>query len=289
MTRDQLIHLIRSKKSFLCVGLDSDIEKIPPHLLNEPDPVFAFNRAIIDATLPYAVAYKPNLAFYEAAGSKGIASLEKTVAYLNSLPEKVFTIADAKRGDIGNTARCYAKAFFETIPFDAVTLSPYMGIDTITPYLDYPDKWAIVLALTSNEGSQDFQLLNPQSPPLLDRLGIKFCQRKDLFELVIQRSLELDEADRVMFVVGATQGEMIKAVREIAPDSFLLVPGVGAQGGSLDMVVKNGINKDCGLLVNASRSIIYASSGQDFHQSAAKEAGKLQQQMAKLLDQYSIG
>lgn len=288
MTRDQLIHLIRSKKSFLCVGLDSDVEKIPPHLLAEPDPLFAFNKAIIDATLPYAVAYKPNLAFYEAAGSAGIVSLEKTITYLNNLPEKVFTIADAKRGDIGNTARCYAKAYFETIPFDAVTLSPYMGMDTIAPYLEYPGKWAIVLALTSNEGSQDFQLVKPQSTAFLEKLGIKFCHRKDLFELVIERSLELDGADRVMFVVGATQGEMIKAVRDIAPGNFLLVPGVGAQGGSLEMVADNGMNKDCGLLVNASRSIIYASSGIDFQQSAAEEARKLQQQMAELLLQHQI-
>jgi orotidine-5'-phosphate decarboxylase len=283
MNRKQLTGLIRNKRSFLCVGLDSDMEKIPASLKQLDDPVFEFNRRIIDATLPYTVAYKPNLAFYEASGSRGMISLEKTINYLNALPEKVLTIADAKRGDIGNSASYYAKAFFETLGFDAVTVSPYMGGDTIEPFLRYKDKWTILLALTSNAGAEDFQMLKPQSPAVLEKLGVKIAGWKRLFEIVMEKSLSWGSNEQIMFVVGATQADLMKAVREIAPDTFLLVPGVGAQGGSLEDVAGFGFSKDCGLLVNASRSIIFASGGDDFEEAAALEAQKMQRQMEAIM------
>ncbi|MFN3557298.1 MAG: orotidine-5'-phosphate decarboxylase [Bacteroidales bacterium] len=289
MNRSELVSLIRQKKSFLCVGLDSDPEKIPAFLKeNFEDPVYEFNRQIIDATLPYAVACKPNIAFYESMGSAGWKTLEKTMEYLNSLPAKVFSIADAKRGDIGNSAAHYARAFFDTLGFDAVTVSPYMGEDSVAPFLAYKDKWTILLALTSNAGSEDFQVLQPQIPALLERLGIRATYWKKLYELVMEKALTWENAQQIMFVVGATQAEMLSQVREIAPDSFLLVPGVGAQGGSLEQVAQNGMNKDCGLLVNASRSILYASSGEDFTQAAAHEARKMQEEMEKLLKDKGI-
>lgn len=267
MTREELFSQIRKKQSFLCVGLDTDIRKIPQYLLQTEDPIFEFNKQIIDATLPYTVAYKPNLAFYESLGSKGLISLEKTMEYL---PADVFTIADAKRGDIGNTSGMYARAFFENMNFDSVTVAPYMGSDSVTPFLPYPGKWVILLAATSNAGSQDFQDLRLQS-------GEK------LYERVISQSTEWATADNMMYVVGATRPESLLDVRRIVPDHFLLIPGVGAQGGSLEEVCKYGMNAQCGLLVNSSRGIIYASSGTDFATRAAAEAQKLQQQMAELL------
>ncbi len=244
------------------------------------DPVFEFNKRIVDATLPYTVAYKPNLAFYEALGSKGLASLEKTMAYIQSLQDDVFTIADAKRGDIGNTAAMYAKAFFRQMNFDAVTVSPYMGMDSLEPFLQYQDKWTIVLALTSNAGSGDFQKLYT----LAENAAIQPGNGKKLYETVMEKSVQAaGEQGQLMFVVGATHGEMIRNVRAVAPDNFLLVPGVGAQGGSLSSVAENGLNAHCGLLVNASRSIIFASSGEDFEKAAAREAFRMQQEMEQLL------
>jgi orotidine-5'-phosphate decarboxylase len=283
MNRSQLIELIRRKRSFLCVGLDTDASKIPSVLHHHEDPVFEFNKRIIDATLPYTVAYKANLAFYEALGSQGMRSLEKTMDYLNNLEEEVFTIADAKRGDIGNSASYYAKAFFEGMNFDALTVNPYMGYDSLEPYLKYKDKWTVVLALTSNKGSEDFQMIQPQAPTLLEKLGLKAQNWKRLFELVLEKSVTWAGNDQLMFVVGATQSELMKAVREIAPDNFLLVPGVGAQGGSLDQVAANGFSKDCGLLVNASRSIIFASSGSEFEAAAANEAREMRKHMEQIL------
>jgi len=275
MDRKKLVEIIKSKRSFLCVGLDTDIKKVPAHLRKDHDPIFSFNKAIIDATLPYTVAFKPNLAFYEALGSKGIISLEKTIEYLGKFSDQIFTIADAKRGDIGNTAECYARAFFESMNFDAVTLSPFMGLDTIEPFLAYKGKWAIVLALTSNTGSADFQQVHT-----LD--GEKFYME------VLRRCVNMPKNDQMMFVVGATRGELIGKVREVAPDHFLLVPGVGAQGGSLADVATFGMNSDCGLLVNASRSIIYASNSTNFDKDAANEARKLQGEMEYLLAQKGI-
>lgn len=288
MDRSHLVRLIKAKKSFLCVGLDSDIEKIPVFLKKLEDPVFEFNKRIIDATLPYAVAYKPNLAFYEAQGSKGIRTLEKTIDYLNNLTERVFTIADAKRGDIGNSASYYAKAFFDVMSFDALTVNPYMGFDSMEAYFKYPNKWTIVLALTSNTGSEDFQMLQPQIPALLEKLGVKFCSGKRLFEFVMEKSLAWATNDQLMFVVGATQTDLMKTVREIAPDTFLLVPGVGAQGGSLEQVAEIGMNGDCGLLVNASRSIIFASADENFDKEAAQEAHSIQQQMEAILRKNNL-
>ncbi len=288
MNRSRLIEIIKNKKSFLCVGLDSDAEKIPTHLKNEEDPVFAFNKGIIDATLPYAVAYKPNIAFYESRGSKGWQSLEKTMGYLSTMTGEVFTIADAKRGDIGNSAAHYARAFFQTMNFDSVTVSPYMGFDSVEPFLNYDDKWTILLALTSNRGSEDFQVTQHQLPSLLEKMGIKtICGRK-LYESVIEKALTWKNSEKIMFVVGATQAELIGQIREIAPDSFLLVPGVGAQGGSLAEVARKGLNKDCGLLVNASRSIIFASSGKDFEKAAAEEAERMQKEMENMLKEKGI-
>ena len=243
MTREELIKQIRTKQSFLCVGLDTDIKKIPQHLLQADDPIFEFNKAIIDATAPYSVAYKPNLAFYESLGVKGLLAFERTVAYLNENYPEQFIIADAKRGDIGNTSQMYARTFFETYNLDALTVAPYMGEDSVTPFLAYEGKWVILLALTSNKGSHDFQLME-------DAQGTR------LFEHVLTKSQTWGNADNMMYVVGATQGEAFKDIRRHAPNYFLLVPGIGAQGGSLHDVCQYGMNKDCGLLVNSSRGII---------------------------------
>ncbi len=262
MTRE-----IFRKKSFLCVGLDTDLKKIPQHLLGEDDPIFAFNKAIIDATAPYCVAYKPNLAFYEAAGLKGMASFERTVKYLKESYKDHFIIADAKRGDIGNTSAMYARTFFGEYDLDALTVAPYMGEDSVTPFLTYDDKWVILLALTSNKGSHDFQLTE-------DSNGER------LFEKVLRTSQQWGNENNMMYVVGATQGEMFKDIRKVAPNHFLLVPGVGAQGGSLQEVCKYGMIDDCGLLVNSSRGIIYASAEKDFATVAGQKAKELQEQMA---------
>lgn len=267
MTREQLIEQIKIKRSFLCVGLDTDITKIPEHLLEEEDPIFAFNKAIIEATEDLCVAYKPNIAFYESYGVKGWHSLQKT---WQILPENCFSIADAKRGDIGNTSKMYAQAFFDQaisgMSFDSITIAPYMGKDSVLPFLEFDGKWAIVLALTSNEGSKDFQ-------------NFKDSSGKQLFEEVIDKVNTWGSPENLMYVVGATRGEAFVDIRKHAPDHFLLVPGVGAQGGSLEEVCKYGLNKDCGLLVNSTRGIIYASSGKDFAERAREEAIKLQQAM----------
>lgn len=263
MTKQELIQQIRLKESFLCVGLDPVMSKIPAHLLEMDDPIFEFNKAIIDATHPYAVAFKPNTAFFECHGSKGWDSLEKTINYI---PKECLIIADAKRGDIGNTSTYYAKTFFETLKADAVTVAPYMGSDSVLPFTKFDGKWVVLLALTSNEGAKDFQLQCGQD-------GL-------LFENVLRTSMQWASSEKMMFVVGATRAEDIAEVRRIAPDYFFLVPGVGAQGGSLEDVVKYGANAECGLLVNSSRGIIYASSGLDFALSAKKEALKIQNQMA---------
>ena len=268
MTRQFLVDQIRLKKSFLCIGLDTDIRKIPPHLLDFEDPVYEFNKEIIEATQDLCVAYKPNTAFYEMRGIAGWKSLSDTIAYI---PNDILVIADAKRADIGNTSDCYAKAIFEELDADAITLHPYMGADSITPFLAYPGKWAIVLALTSNKGSDDFQQLSVQDT------GEYF------FERVLQTAKRWAGPDQMMFVVGATHPEAFKKVRDIVPDHFLLVPGVGAQGGTVEEVARYGMNKDIGLLINASRSIIYASSGEDFADAAREEAIKLRDQMALLL------
>lgn len=267
MNRQQLIQQIKEKRSFLCVGLDTDINKIPEHLRNNDDPIFDFNKAIIDATAPYCVCYKPNLAFYEAFGSKGIISFEKTIDYLKTSYPDHFIIADAKRGDIGNTSSMYARTFFEEYNLDALTVAPYMGEDSVTPFLQYEGKWVVLLALTSNKGSHDFQLTES-------------TDGERLFEKVLKRSQQWGNSDNMMYVVGATQGEMFADIRRIVPDHFLLVPGVGAQGGSLQQVCKYGMNKDCGLLVNSSRGIIYASHDTDFAEVASAKAKELQQEMA---------
>lgn len=269
MTRQELIGIINKKKSFLCIGLDTEVEKLPPHLLREEDPVFEFNKQIIDATIDFAVAYKPNLAFYESTGLKGMISLEKTISYLHMKKDRVFLIADAKRGDIGNTSRQYAKAFFEILDVDAVTVAPYMGSDSVQPFLTYPGKWVVLLALTSNKGANDFQYLKHNDTYL--------------FEDVLRTSAQWGTAETMMYVVGATQAAKLETVRRIVPWHFLLVPGVGAQGGSLQEVVRYGKNKDIGLLVNASRSIIFASSREDFAARAADEARKMQLEMASLM------
>ncbi|MCI7045562.1 MAG: orotidine-5'-phosphate decarboxylase [Prevotella sp.] len=267
MNRLQLIQQIKEKRSFLCVGLDTDINKIPEHLRNNEDSIFDFNKAIIDATAPYCVCYKPNLAFYEAFGSKGIISFEKTIEYLKTNYPNHFIIADAKRGDIGNTSSMYARTFFDEYDLDALTVAPYMGEDSVTPFLQYDGKWVVLLALTSNKGSHDFQLTES-------------ADGERLFEKVLKRSQQWGNSENMMYVVGATQGEMFADIRRIAPDHFLLVPGVGAQGGSLQQVCKYGMNKDCGLLVNSSRGIIYASQGTDFAEKAAAKAKELQEEMA---------
>ena len=279
MNRKELVNQIQQKKSFLCVGLDVDLNKVPEHLLKEEDPIFAFNKAIIDATAPYCVAYKPNLAFYEAYGVKGLMAFEKTVKYLQENYPEQFIIADAKRGDIGNTSKMYAKTFFEEYNVDALTVAPYMGEDSVTPFLGYDGKWVILLALTSNKGSFDFQLSEIISQPA-DEVDSMIGTTERLFEKVLRKSQEWGNDENMMYVVGATRGEMFKDIRKAAPNHFLLVPGVGAQGGSLQEVCKYGMIKDCGLLVNSSRGIIYASNGEDFAEKAAEAAKKLQAEMA---------
>ena len=274
MNIDSLYQQIKVKESFLCVGLDVDLNKIPPHLLNEKDPIFSFSKGIIDATHSFSVAYKPNLAFFEAYGLKGWKAFEKTIDYLNKNYPNHFIIADAKRGDIGNTAGRYAKAFFENFGVDAVTISPYMGRDSIEPFLSYKDKYAVLLALTSNKGSRDFQFSEDKGVPL--------------YEKVLRLSTKFKNSNKLMYVVGATKSENLIAIRKIVPDSFLLIPGVGAQGGNLKEVVQNGINSNCGLLVNSSRGIIYASSGTDFSTKAAEKAFNLQKEMSEYLKQFKI-
>jgi orotidine-5'-phosphate decarboxylase len=270
MNRAELISETRKKKSYLCVGLDTDLAKIPAHLSKTDDPIFEFNKLIIDATAEYAVAYKPNIAFYEALGPFGWISLQKTVAYI---PKNCFTIADAKRGDIGNTSALYAKAFFETMDFDALTVAPYMGEDSVRPFLTFKDKWVILLAHTSNPGSTDFQLIaTPDGRPL--------------YEEVVIRSKRWGSPQNMMYVVGATRADKMQSIRALAPDHFFLVPGIGAQGGDLEAVSRDGLTKDCGLLVNSARSIIYASAGEDFADAARLEAKAIQSQMAALLDKY---
>ena len=275
MTRKELVQQIVSKRTFLCVGLDTDIKKIPQHLLTEASPLFTFNKAIIDATAPYCVAYKPNLAFYECLGVSGMEAFEHTVRYLRKYYPHHFIIADAKRGDIGNTSAMYARTFFEEYDIDAVTVAPYMGEDSVTPFLGYDGKWVILLALTSNRGSADFQLME-------DSKGER------LFERVLNKSQQWADADKMMYVVGATQGAKFVEIRRLAPNHFLLVPGVGAQGGSLQEVCRYGMIGDCGLLVNSSRGIIYASNGTDFAEAAAKSAQALQAEMALELDKANI-
>ena len=267
MDKKALTAQMITKKSFLCVGLDTDINKIPKHLLKEEDPIFAFNKAIIDATYKYAIAYKPNTAFYEVYGAKGWASLEKTINYIKLHHPEIFVIADAKRGDIGNTSANYARAFFETMNVDAITVAPYMGIDSVEPFLGFEDKWVILLALTSNKGSRDFQYLNAEG--------------QELYKNVILKSKEWGNEKNMMYVVGATHPEELGEIRKMLPDHFFLVPGVGAQGGDLEAVAKYGLNSQVGLLVNSSRGIIYASNDEDFAEKAAEEAKKLQKQMEK--------
>ena len=270
MNRDQLFEQIRAKRSFLCVGLDTDVNKIPRHLLAEEDPVFAFNRAIIDATAPYAVCYKPNLAFYEENGSRGWDSFVRTVEYIREKYPEQFIIADAKRGDIGNTSKMYARAFFAGNLADAVTVSPYMGRDTVDPFLQFEGKWAVILALTSNPSAADFEMQRLEDGGLL-------------YEKVIDTSKEWGTTENIMYVVGATQARMLRGIRELVPDHFLLVPGVGAQGGSLEEVARWGMNSRCGLLVNSSRGIIYAAADETFAAAAAKAAAELAGQMSALL------
>ena len=276
MNQQQLFEQIQKKRSFLCVGLDSDIKKIPQHLLDKPDPIFAFNKQIIDATAKFTVAYKPNLAFYESLGSAGIISLEKTVEYLKSAYPEIFIIADAKRGDIGNTSNLYARAFFENQDFDAVTVAPYMGEDSVKPFMTYEGKWVILLALTSNKGAFDFQFLKDDLSGDL------------LFESVLKTSQTWGTEENLMYVVGATKAEKLKEIRKIVPNHFLLVPGVGAQGGSLQEVAKNGMNSKCGLLVNSSRGIIYASNGEDFAEKARSAAKEVQNEMETLLQEGGL-
>lgn len=276
MDKQQLIDNIRAKGSFLCVGLDTDIKKVPEHLREtSADPIYDFNKAIIDATAPYCVAYKPNTAFYESLGTRGWDILERTVGYIRANYPDQLIIADAKRGDIGNTSSLYARAFFENMNVDALTVAPYMGHDSVKPFMEYDGKWVILLALTSNPGSHDFQFLT-------DMTGTR------LFEQVLETARKWGDTDKLMFVVGATQGAMFADVRRIAPDNFLLVPGVGAQGGSLEEVCKWGMTRDCGLLVNSSRGIIYASSGPDFAEAAAAEARKLRDHMTILLSTHGV-
>ena len=274
MNKAQLFENIKRKKSFLCVGLDTDIKKIPQHLLKEEDPIFAFNKAIIDAT-DYCVAYKPNMAFYESMGVQGIIAFEKTVSYLREQYPDQFIIADAKRGDIGNTSEMYARSFFDHIKVDAVTVAPYMGEDSVKPFLIYPEAWVILLALTSNKGSHDFQLTTDENG-------------ERLFEKVLKKSQEWASDEQMMYVVGATQGKMFLDIRKLAPNHFLLVPGVGAQGGSLAEVAEYGMNDQCGLLVNSSRAIIYADKSESFAQVAGEAAHTVQQEMAGYLAKKGI-
>lgn len=275
MTKQELFEQIKRKRSFLCIGLDTDIAKIPPHLVEEEDPMFEFNKRIIDATAHLCVAYKPNLAFYESMGSFGLKSFEKTVYYIQEYYPDLFVIADAKRGDIGNTGDMYARCFFENMSLDAVTISPYMGKDSVMPTLKRPNVWTILLALTSNPGSEDFQMMQS-------------AEGEFLFERVLRLSKEWGTSEQLMYVVGATKAPMLERIRRIVPDYFLLVPGVGAQGGSLEEVARYGFNDCCGLLVNTSRSIIYADSGEQFDLRAAEEAEKIRFEMAELLHKANL-
>ncbi|WP_422003934.1 orotidine-5'-phosphate decarboxylase [Roseivirga pacifica] len=270
MTKQELFNQITQKSSYLCVGLDTDLNRIPKHLLKAEDPLFEFNKQIIDATIDYAVAYKPNIAFYEAHGVKGWESLQKTIEYI---PKEAFTIADAKRGDIGNTSNMYARAFFDAMNFDSITVAPYMGEDSVKPFLEFDNKWVILLALTSNAGGKDFQNLN------LEKGG-------ELYEEVLRKSQEWGSDEELMYVVGATRAEALQNIRKIVPDHFLLVPGVGAQGGSLEEVSKYGMNKHCGLLVNSSRGIIYADDSEDFAKTAGVKAQELQTEMEGFLAKF---
>ncbi|MBR2638645.1 MAG: orotidine-5'-phosphate decarboxylase [Bacteroidaceae bacterium] len=275
MNKQELVKQIKEKRSFLCVGLDSDIKKLPACVLDCEDPVFEFNKAIIDATAPYTVAYKPNLAFYEATGVKGWISLEKTVKYLKENYPEIFIIADAKRGDIGNTSALYARSFFEEMKVDALTVAPYMGEDSVSPFLSYEGAWVIVLALTSNPGSHDFQLTKDENGEML-------------FEKVLRTSQKWGSDQNMMYVVGATQGKSFENVRSIVPNHFLLVPGVGAQGGSLEEVCKYGMNNECGLLVNASRAVIFADNSEDYAKVAGEKAHEYQLQMENELKQHGV-
>lgn len=270
MNNSQLISEIQKKRSFLCIGLDVDLQKIPPHLLDNEHPIFEFNKAIIDATHHLAVAYKPNTAFYEACGIEGWKALKMTIEYLNNHHPEIFTIADAKRGDIGNTSKMYAKAFFEDMNFDAITVAPYMGKDSVEPFLSFEGKHTILLALTSNTGASDFQT--------------KKIDEMEVYKKVLETSKKWTHSENLMYVVGATKAEYLSEIRQIIPDSFLLVPGVGAQGGSLEEVSKYGLNKDVGLLINSSRGIIYVSQGNDYAEAARDSAESLQKQMQKILD-----
>ena len=271
MDSTQLFDQIKKKQSYLCVGLDTDLEKIPKHLLSHADPVFEFNKQIIDATQQFCVAYKPNIAFYEALGPSGWESLQKTLDYI---PKDIFTIADAKRGDIGNTSSLYARAFFQQMNFDAITVAPYMGEDSVKPFLKIEGKWVILLAHTSNPGSSDFQLIES-----------KVTGRK-LYEEVLIKSQQWGSPEQLMYVIGATQSEKIESIRALVPEHFFLVPGIGAQGGDLEMVSRYGMNKKCGLLVNSARAILYASPEKKFTAEAAREAKKVQQEMKQYLDRY---
>ncbi|MCG8182659.1 orotidine-5'-phosphate decarboxylase [Tenacibaculum piscium] len=284
MTTQELVAQIKKKKSFLCIGLDVDLTKIPQHLLQKKDPIFAFNKAIIDATHHLCVAYKPNTAFYEAYGIKGWKSLEKTIKYINKKYPEIFTIADAKRGDIGNTSTMYAKAFLEDLAFDSVTVAPYMGKDSVEPFLAFQDKHTIMLALTSNQGAFDFQTKNVVESNKIDKNN-KIDTPKELYKQVLETSKSWKNSQNLMYVVGATKAEYFKEIRKIVPDSFLLVPGVGAQGGNLQDVCKFGMNKNIGLLINSSRGIIYASDKKDFADKSAAKALELQQQMQDILNQ----
>lgn len=275
MNRQKLVEQIFKKKTFLCVGLDTDIKKLPPHLLSDDEPIYKFNKAIIDATAPYCVAYKPNLAFYEAAGIDGMVAFEKTVNYLKANYPDHMIIADAKRGDIGNTSAMYARTFFEYYNVDALTVAPYMGQDSVTPFLGYDGKWVIVLALTSNKGSYDFQIRED-------------ADGKPLYQSVLETSSNWGNDENMMYVVGATKASSFDKVRQIVPNHFLLVPGVGAQGGSLEEVCRHGLIADCGLIVNSSRAIIYASNGEDFAIAAAKSASNVAIEMAKILDERRL-
>jgi len=274
MNQSSLFKSILKKRSYLCVGLDTEIDKIPHFLLDNPDPVFEFNKRIIDATHSYAIAYKPNVAFYECSGASGWISLEKTVRYIKENHPEIFVIADAKRGDIGNTSKMYARAFFENMPFDAITVAPYMGEDSVAPFLSYDEKWVVLLALTSNKGADDFQYHNED--------GLK------LFERVLSLSQKWGNVNNLMYVVGATRAEMLRSIRKIVPDHFLLVPGVGAQGGSLDEVTHYGMNSKCGLIVNSSRAIIFADSTEKFDIVAAEKAKEIQLEMEKHLSDRNL-
>lgn len=273
MNRQKLIEQIFTKKTFLCVGLDTDVKKLPVHLLSSDEPIYQFNKAIIDATAPYCVAFKPNVAFYESEGIRGMEALENTVAYIKANYPDHLVIADAKRGDIGNTSAMYARTFFDYYGVDALTVAPYMGEDSVTPFLGYADKWVILLALTSNKGGMDFQLSEDAS-------------RQPLYKRVIKRSQEWGNPNNMMYVVGATRADYFSEIRSIAPDNFLLVPGIGAQGGSLEEVCRYGLTTDCGLIVNSSRAIIYASHDEDFALVAAQKAKEVADEMARILDDY---